>query len=160
MPARRRPYKIGGCHVLSSSAYWSPSSPASPPGAPSPTARGVPDAEIFATNNTAVITDPADPRLSDPLRAFERKVERIVERGGGVARGSQLLDGVFSFSDLQTTTFERSRDFDVDHVTRRELHDIAECVRRRFDEQSVLDLRLSRASLGSRSTPSRSRSPG
>jgi hypothetical protein len=64
----------------------------------------LPDAEIFATNNTAVITDPADPRLSDPLRAFERKVERIVERGGGVARGSQLLDGVFFSSDLQTTS--------------------------------------------------------
>ena len=98
----------------------------------------LPDAEIFATNNTAVITDPADPRLSDPLRAFERKVERIVERGGGVARGSQLLDGVFFSSDLQTTTFERSRDFDVDHVTRRELHDIAERVRQRFDQESVL----------------------
>ena len=99
----------------------------------------LPDAEIFATNNTAVITDPADPRLSDPLRAFERKVERIVERGGGgVARGSQLLDGVFFSSDLQTTTFERSRDFDVDRVTRRELHDIAERVRQRFDQESVL----------------------
>jgi hypothetical protein len=76
----------------------------------------LPDAEIFATNNTAVITDPADPRLSDPLRAFERKVERIVERGGGVPRGSQLLDG----------------------VSRRELHDIAERVRQRFDQESVL----------------------
>jgi hypothetical protein len=98
----------------------------------------LPDAEIFATNNTAVITDPADPRLSDPLRAFERKVERIVERGGGVPRGSQLLDGVFFSSDLQTTTFERSRDFDVDHVTQGELHDIAERVRERFDQESVL----------------------
>jgi hypothetical protein len=46
----------------------------------------LPDAEIFATNNTAVITDPGDPRLSDPLRAFERKVQRIVERGGGEPR--------------------------------------------------------------------------
>jgi hypothetical protein len=32
---------------------------------------GLPDAEIFATKNTAVITDPGDPRLDDPLRGFE-----------------------------------------------------------------------------------------
>jgi hypothetical protein len=37
----------------------------------------LPDAEIFATNNTAVITDPGDPRLRDPLRTFERKVQRF-----------------------------------------------------------------------------------
>ena len=98
----------------------------------------LPDAEIFATNNTRVITDPADPQLHDPLFRFERKVDRIIERGGGRPRGSQLLDGVFFSSDLQTTTFERSRDFDVDHVTRRELHDIADRVRERFDQESVL----------------------
>lgn len=28
------------------------------------------DAEIFATNNTAVITDPDDPRLRDELKEF------------------------------------------------------------------------------------------
>ena len=43
----------------------------------------LPDAEIFATNNTAVITDPADPRLSDPLKGFARQVERIIDDGGG-----------------------------------------------------------------------------
>ena len=98
----------------------------------------LPDAEIFATNNTAVITDPADPRLGDPLSGFARKVDRIIWRGGGDPEGSQLLDGVFFSSDLGTTTFERSRDFDVDHVTQAELRDIAERVRRRFDQQSVL----------------------
>jgi hypothetical protein len=98
----------------------------------------LPDAEIFATNNTRVITDPADPQLRDPLFGFERKVERIVERGGGKPRGSQLLDGVFFSSDLQATTFERSREFDVDRVTPTELHDIADRVRRRFDQESVL----------------------
>jgi len=99
---------------------------------------GLPDAEIFATNNTAVITDPDDPRLDDRLRGFERKVERIIDHGGGQPRGSQLLDGVFFSSELQTTTFERSRDFDVDRVTPGELHDIADRIRRRFDQQSVL----------------------
>lgn len=98
----------------------------------------LPDAEIFATNNTAVITDPGDPRLDDPLLGFGRKVERIIHRGGGVPRGSQLLDGVFFSSDLQETTFERSRDFDVDRVTPRELRDIAEQVRQRFGQESVL----------------------
>jgi hypothetical protein len=98
----------------------------------------LPDAEIFATNNTAVITDPADPRLDDQLRGFERKVERIIRRGGGKPEGSQLLDGVFFSSDLGTTTFERSLDFDVDDVTRDELREIADSVRRRFGQQSVL----------------------
>jgi len=37
-----------------------------------------------------------------------------------------------------TTTFERSRDFDVDHVTDDELHTIAETVRTRFGQESVL----------------------
>ena len=97
-----------------------------------------PDAEIFATNNTAVITDPADPRLDDPLKAFAREVERIVERGGGTPRDSQLLDGVFFSSDLGTTTFERSRAFDVDHVAEDELHGIADGIRARFQQQSVL----------------------
>ena len=98
----------------------------------------LPDAEILATNNTAVITDPADPRLDDELLGFERKVERIIRRGGGDPEGSQLLDGVFFSSDLGTTTFERSRDFDVDDVTQLELREIADTVRRRFGQESVL----------------------
>jgi hypothetical protein len=99
---------------------------------------GPPDAEIFATNNTAVITDPDDPRLDDKLKQFARDVERIIEDGGGDARGSELLDGVFFSSDQGTTTFERSRRFDVDDVEDDELHTIADTVRDRFDQQSVL----------------------
>ena len=97
-----------------------------------------PDAEIFATSNTALITDQKDPRLRARLHRFADRVERIVEDGGGTARGSELLDGVFFSSDLGGTTFERSRRFDVDHVDDDELHDIAETVRRRFLQQSVL----------------------
>src|SRR5215468_4081845 len=95
-----------------------------------------PDAQIFATNNTRVITDPADPQLSDPLNAFANQVERIVVRGGGSPRGSQLLDGVFFSSDLNTTTFERSREFDVDRVDDDELHAIADTIRGRFGQES------------------------
>ena len=111
---------------------------AAPSGAAAHNYGGLPDAEIFATNNTAVITDSQDPRLDDPLKGFARKVTRIIWQGGGVPRGSQLLDGVFFSSDLNTTTFERSRDFDVDHVTDAELAAIAERVRVRFGQQSVL----------------------
>ncbi len=111
---------------------------AAPSGAAAHPYGGLPDAEIFATNNTAVITDPADPRLDKPLNGFAHKVTRMIWQGGGVPRGSQLLDGVFFSSDLNTTTFERSRDFDVDHVTDTELASIAEQVRVRFEQQSVL----------------------
>ena len=98
----------------------------------------LPDAEIFATDNTAVITDPDDPRLRDELTGFAHRVERIVERGGGSPRGSRLLDGVFFSADQGTTTFERSRRFDVDGVADDELHAIADEVRGRFGQQSVL----------------------
>jgi hypothetical protein len=98
----------------------------------------LPDAEIFAANTTAVITDPADPRLDARLVGFKRTVKRIIRRHGGRPRGSQLLDGVFFSSLLGITTFQRARDFDIDHVSRAELRDIAERVRRRFHQQSVL----------------------
>jgi Ca2+-binding RTX toxin-like protein len=97
-----------------------------------------PTAQIFATNNTRVITDPDDRQLHDPLTEFARQVERIVEQGGGRPSGSQILDGVF-FDDRQgTTTFERSREFAVDRVADDELHTIADTIRARFHQQSVL----------------------
>lgn len=61
---------------------------------------GLPDAEIFATNETALITDPADPRLDKRLTGFARTVKRIIRYGGAAPRGSQLLDGVFFSSKL------------------------------------------------------------
>src|SRR5687768_3454110 len=88
-------------------------------------AAAAPDAELFATNNTSVITDPADPRLDVRLERFAQRVERIVERGGGTPRGSRLLDGVFFSEDIGFTTFERSRSFDVDRVDTDELREIA-----------------------------------
>ena len=103
--------------------------------AAAPAAAAHTDAEVFATSNTATITDPRDPRLDDRLTGFARRVERIVEQGGGRPRGSELLDGVFAAPEL---TFERSRRFAVDDVDAAELHDIAETVRRRFLQQSVL----------------------
>jgi hypothetical protein len=98
----------------------------------------LPDAEILAANTTAIITDLDDPRLDDRLIGFKRKVTRMIRRGGGRPIGSQLVDGVFFSELLNMTTFQRSRDFDVDSVSRRELHDIADRIRRRFHQQSVL----------------------
>ena len=88
--------------------------------AAAPAAAAHSDAEIFATDNTALITDPDDPRLDDRLTDFARRVERIIDDGGGRPRGSELLDGVFFADEL---TFERSRRFDVDRVSDDELHD-------------------------------------
>src|SRR4051812_38765573 len=79
-------------------------------GGPHAGAGPLPDAEIFATNNTAIITDPADPRLETDLAGFAADVTRIVEHRGGHALSSQLLDGVFFSSDLDQTTFETSRE--------------------------------------------------
>src|SRR5918997_1023093 len=101
-------------------------------------AAAAPDAEIFASNNTSVIFDPADPRLDVELEGFADRVERIVERGGGVPRGSRLLDGVFFSEDFGFTTFERSRGFDVDRVGTGELHDIASDIGARSRQRSVL----------------------
>ena len=98
----------------------------------------LPDAEVFAASTTDVITDPADPRLDVRLVDFGRQVARIIRRGGGRPRGSELLDGVFFSSILGFVTLQRSREFDVESVTRRELRAIADTVRRRFHQQSVL----------------------
>lgn len=98
----------------------------------------LPDAEVFAANTTDVITDPADPRLHVRLVRFGRTVQRIIRDGGGRPRGSQLLDGVFFSTLLGATTFQRSRAFEVDSVSRVELRAIADTVRRRFNQQSVL----------------------
>jgi hypothetical protein len=101
-----------------------------------------PRAEIFATSNTAIITDPRDPRLSDRLVGFEHQVDDIIDDGGADAGRSTLLDGVFWSSSLQTTTYERSREFDVSEVTPARLHDIAAAVRTRFHQESVLTFEL------------------
>ena len=98
----------------------------------------LPQAEIFATNNTAIITDPADPRLNDRLVRFAERVRRIIREGGAAPRGSTLLDGVFWSEDLQQTTYERSREFDVSRTDSIELHHIAELIRKQFDQESVL----------------------
>jgi len=100
--------------------------------------RPLPQAEIFATSNTAIITDPADPRLRTHLHAFDHRVRRVIRTDGAKVRGSALLDGVFWSSDLKQTTYERSRRFDVDHLSTTGLHHVADIVRKEFHQESVL----------------------
>lgn len=105
---------------------------------PGHTRTDLPDAEIFATNNTAVITDPDDPRLDTRLLPFACEVRGLIWAHGADPEESSLLDGVFWSSDLQAATYERSREFDVDDVDAAELRNIAETIRKRFRQESVL----------------------
>jgi hypothetical protein len=98
-------------------------------------------AEIFATTNTAVITDPADPRLGTRLTRFDREVRGIIRAHGAQPGRSTLLDGVFWSGDLQQTTYERSREFDVTRVGKDGLRHIADTVRKEYDQESVLTFR-------------------
>lgn len=100
-----------------------------------------PTAEVFATNNTAVITDPADPRLRTQLRGFDREVRGIIRAHGARPGHSTLLDGVFWSGEEQQATYERSREFDVDRVSPAGLHQIADVIRKEYHQESVLTFR-------------------
>ncbi|MEV6199742.1 hypothetical protein AB0M64_07185 [Streptomyces sp. NPDC051771] len=99
------------------------------------------EAEIFATDNTAIITDPADPRLDTRLVRFDHEVRRILRAHGARPGASTLLEGVFWSSDLQRATYERSREFDVDGVGRDGLRHVAGVIAKRYRQESVLTFR-------------------
>ncbi|MGF1429028.1 hypothetical protein [Kitasatospora sp. LaBMicrA B282] len=101
-----------------------------------------PAAEIFATSNTAIITDPNDPRLQDHLRPFEHQVRRLIRTNGAAPGASTLLNGVFWSADLKQTTYERSREFDVNRVSADGLHHIADLIRKQYHQESVLTFRF------------------
>ncbi|GAB2518167.1 hypothetical protein GCM10027167_21170 [Nocardia heshunensis] len=97
-----------------------------------------PTGEMFATNNTATITDPADPRLSDQLSLFELEVNATALTELALPVGSQLLDGVFWSSDSGTTTYERSRQFQLACTDYKNLCWVADDIRVRDNQESVL----------------------
>jgi hypothetical protein len=99
---------------------------------------GGPTAELFATDNTAVITDPNDTRLRDPLQLFELQADETIAQSGGVAVGSTLVDGVFWSDTLSQTTYERSREFHVCGLDDDMLRSVAHQLRRQFHQESVL----------------------
>lgn len=97
-----------------------------------------PTAELFATDNTATITDPQDPRLQQRLDGFELVVDGIAVQHIGLPVGSTLVSGVFWSDERQQATYERSREFHLACVGATELRQIADQVRTRFQQESVL----------------------
>ncbi|MGW7171565.1 hypothetical protein ACWGVR_34710 [Streptomyces xanthophaeus] len=98
-------------------------------------------AEVFATDNTAVITDPDDTRLRTRLTRFDREVRAIIRSHGARPGASTLLDGVFWSGDLAAATYERSREFDVNRVGPAGLRHIADVIRKEYRQESVLTFR-------------------
>ncbi|MFG2717766.1 hypothetical protein ACGFW5_05590 [Streptomyces sp. NPDC048416] len=112
-------------------------------------ARHCPTAEIFATDNTAIITDPADVRLKTRLTRFDHEVRAIIHANGARPGASQLLNGLYWSGELEQVTYERSRAFDVGRVNRDGLHHIAGTIAKRYHQESVLTFRcLPRTSPG------------
>ncbi|MFQ6397694.1 hypothetical protein ACLMAJ_30150 [Nocardia sp. KC 131] len=97
-----------------------------------------PTAELFATDNTATITDPDDQRLRARLEGFELAVSGIALRNIGLPVGSTLVSGVFWSQERQQATYERSREFHLACVDAPDLRRIADQVRTRFQQESVL----------------------
>lgn len=97
-----------------------------------------PQAELFATNNTAVITDPADGRLLDPLDDFSLQVSAITAQNLVLPVRSTPVDGVYWSQDDNHMTYERSRAFELACVDRDDLQRIGEQVRRQYGQESVL----------------------
>ncbi|MFE0681582.1 hypothetical protein ACFW17_12330 [Streptomyces sp. NPDC058961] len=104
-------------------------------------AHGCPSGEIYATNNTAIITDPADPRLRTRLDRFDREVRGIIHANGARPGASKLLNGVFWSGELKRATYERSREFDVTRAGRDGLHHIAGVIAKQYHQESVLTFR-------------------
>jgi hypothetical protein len=94
-------------------------------------------AELFATDNTSVITDPDAAQLHDGLGLFELQADVTIAQNGAVATGSTLLDAVSWSPELRQATYERSREF---HLCTADgsLHAVAEALRRQFNQGSVL----------------------
>ncbi|AMT73215.1 hypothetical protein [Mycobacteroides immunogenum] len=97
-----------------------------------------PQAELFATNNTATITDPADGRLRDPLDDFSLQVSAMTVQNLVLPVRSTSVDGVYWSHDNNRMTYERSRAFELACVDRDDLRRIGEQVGRQFGQESVL----------------------
>ena len=109
--------------------------------AASSAAADCPTAQLFATNNTAVITDPDDPRLHTRLTRFDHELRGIIRANGATPVASKLLEGVFWSGDLKQATYERSREFDINRVGRDGLNHIAGVIAKTYRQESVLTFR-------------------
>ncbi|MFI8320125.1 hypothetical protein [Streptomyces sp. NPDC085529] len=106
-----------------------------------PPGEDCPAGQIYATNNTAIITDPADPRLRTRLNRFDHEVRAILHAHGARPGASRLLDGVFWSGGLQQATYERSREFEVEQVNRDGLRHVAGVIVKQYRQEAVLTFR-------------------
>jgi hypothetical protein len=118
--------------VVSSGGVFGPETPA-PTSPPAPACR---PAELFATDNTAIVTDPD--QLQDGLELFEIQADVTITQNGAAVTGSALLDGAYWSNELNQTTYERSREFHLCSPGEPTLHTVAEALRRQFNQEAVL----------------------
>jgi hypothetical protein len=95
-------------------------------------------AELFATDNTAAITDPGANALQDGLALFEIQADATMTQHGVAVTGSTLLDGVSWSPELRLATYERSREFHLCAADEPALHSAAEALRGQFGQKTVL----------------------
>ncbi|MEU1204528.1 hypothetical protein [Nocardia sp. NPDC005825] len=96
-----------------------------------------PTGELFATTNTATITDPADPRLNDRLDLLELDENFTALTELALPVGSQLIDGVAWSADTGVT-YERSKRFLLACTDYKNLCWVADDLRGRYRQDTVL----------------------
>jgi hypothetical protein len=94
-------------------------------------------AELFASDNTAVITETGAGQSRDGLELFEIQADVTIAQHGAAATGSTLLDGVLWSKELQRITSERSREFRL-CAPDGSLRTAAEALGRQFNQHAVL----------------------
>jgi hypothetical protein len=95
-------------------------------------------AELFATDNTAAITDPEASSLQDGLALFEMQADATMAQHGVAVTGSTLLDGVSWSPELRRATYERAREFHLCAADEPTLHTVAKALCDQFDQKTVL----------------------
>lgn len=96
-----------------------------------------PTGELFAGSNTATITDPADPRLTDRLELLNLDENFTALTELALPVDSQLIDGV-SWSAATGLTYERSRRFLLACTDYKNLCWVADDLRGRHGQAAVL----------------------
>ncbi|UFS97113.1 hypothetical protein [Nocardia huaxiensis] len=99
-----------------------------------------PTAELFGTWNRDTITDPADPRLNDPLTQFELEVNLTAAMELGLTVHSEPIDGVFWSEQSQQITYEPARRFELACTGQDNLCWIADDLRVRYSQEAVLGI--------------------
>ncbi|WP_170264165.1 hypothetical protein [Nocardia uniformis] len=100
----------------------------------------LPTAELFGTWNTATITDPADPRLDDPLTQFELEVNLTAAMELGLTVHSEPIDSVYWSQQSQQITYEPARRFELACTGRDNLCWIADDLKVRYNQEAVLGI--------------------